>query len=162
MTTAQQRILDSLAWFDSVGITPVDRTQLALFAGVSPKSSGYANNLGALRTAGLIDYPGKGAVVLTGDGSAIAASADDISTSAELQAALFARLPGAQVRILQALVDVYPDSIERTALSEIAGVSAASSGYANNLGALRSLGLLDYPASRQVAATSALFLGADR
>ena len=33
-----------------------------------------------------------------------------------------------------------------------------SSGYANNLGALRSLGLLDYPVPGQVVASAMLFL----
>lgn len=35
---------------------------------------------------------------------------------------------------------------------------SASSGYANNLGALRSLGLIDYPSPGMVAATDLLFL----
>jgi hypothetical protein len=37
------------------------------------------------------------------------------------------------------------------------GNSATSSGFANNLGALRSLGLIDYPQRGQVMATDLLF-----
>jgi hypothetical protein len=45
-----------LAWLEGVHIVPVHRTQLAVFAGQSPTSSGYSNNLGRLRSLGLIDY----------------------------------------------------------------------------------------------------------
>lgn len=162
LPAAQRALLDALAWYVSVGLAPADRTQLALFAGVSPKSSGYANNLGALRTAGLIDYPSKGRVALTDAGELQAEVAATISTSEELQEALFRRLPEAQVRILRALIAVFPVDVGRVDLAEQIGVSPVSSGYANNLGALRTLGLIDYPAKGWVRATDALFLGGGR
>lgn len=37
-----------------------------------------------------------------------------------------------------------------------------SSGFTNNLGRLRSLGLIDYPQPRQVVATPVLFLDGER
>jgi hypothetical protein len=43
-------------------------------------------------------------------------------------------------------------------LAEAAGVSPASSGFQNNLGGLRSLGLIDYPHPGHVVATTVLFL----
>lgn len=137
---------------------PVDRTQLALFADASPKSSSYANNLGALRSSGLIDYPGKGAVRLTDRGSQLATPTDEITTTEELHAALFARLPGPQVRILEALIAAYPLDEDREDLAAAAGASATSSSYANNLGALRTLGLIDYPERGRVVAREVLFL----
>lgn len=158
----QQRILDSLAWFAGVGIDPVDRTQLALFAGASAKSSAYANNLGALRSAGLIDYPRGGVIALTDAGHQVATPADDISTTEELQAALFSRLSGPQVRILEVLVGKYPSDVDRIDLADAAGASASSSAYANNLGALRTLGLIDYPSRGRVVARDVLFLGGRR
>lgn len=69
----------------------------------------------------------------------------------------------ARWRILAALIEAYPDALSKSDLADAAEVSAASSGYANNLGALRSLGLLDYPTPGFVAATDVLFLdGAPR
>jgi hypothetical protein len=44
-------------------------------------------------------------------------------------------------------------------LAEEAEQSATSGGYSNNLGALRSLGLIDYPVPGQVVATALLFPG---
>jgi ParB/RepB/Spo0J family partition protein len=157
----QQRILDSLAWFTSAGLAPVNRAQLAIYAGVSPKSSGYDNNLGALRTAGLVDYPQPGRVTLTEAGTAVAQPADDITTTEELHEALLARLGKSRARILRALIAAYPNDIDRRELAELAEVSPASSGYDNNLGALRSLGLIDYPTRGRVVARDVLFLGGD-
>jgi hypothetical protein len=154
----QQRILDALAWLDSIGLDRGDRTQVALLAEASPTSSAYGNNLGSLRTAGLIDYPAGGVIALTDAGRGAAATPERPPTTAELHEALFRRLPGPQVRILQALIEAYPAALDRDHLAEVAGASATSSAYGNNLGALRSLGLIDYPARGQVKARPVLFL----
>lgn len=158
LSKPQQKILDSLAWFAAYIPGPTDRTMLALFCGASSKSSTYGNNLGALRTAGMIDYPGRGTVALTDLGASNAQAPDGVSTSEELQAALFARLSGPQKRILEALITIYPDSIDRTDLAITVEASPTSSAYGNNLGALRTLGLLDYPDRGRVGATPMLFL----
>ena len=55
------------------------------------------------------------------------------------------------------LIDRHPEAMHRTELATAVGNSATSSGFANNLGALRSLGLIDYPQRGQVAATALLF-----
>lgn len=148
---ARQKILDALAWLEGVGITSAERTQLALLADASPTSSAYANNLGGLRSAGLIEYSGPGQVVLTGEGRDQARADDAPSTSDELQKAILAKLTPAKARILEELIDAYPNGVERAELAEKAGASATSSAYANNLGSLRSLGLIDYRQGAVVA-----------
>lgn len=55
------------------------------------------------------------------------------------------------------LIDRYPEAIDRTELAAAAGNSATSSGFANNLRALRSLGLIDYPQRGRVMATDLIF-----
>jgi hypothetical protein len=50
-------VLDTLAWFEMLGIHAPSRAALAPMAGSRPTSGGFKNNLGALRTAGLLDYP---------------------------------------------------------------------------------------------------------
>jgi len=155
----QQRILDALAWAESARIPQVRKVQLALLADASPKSSAYTNNLGALRTAGLLTYPGPGLVALTAGGRAQAREDIDVPTTSEdLHRQLFSRLSGSQVRILQQLIRLYPESIDKADLAEKAAASATSSAFTNNLGALRSLGLIDYPSPGQVAALPVLFL----
>jgi len=157
-SSSQQRILDALAWLDSVGIPEAKKTQLALLAEQSPRSSGYTNNLGALRSAGLIDYPLPGMVTLTEAGRSVAAVPELPPTTEALQRSALARLPKSQGRILRALIAVYPQELGKAELAERADQSPTSSGYTNNLGALRSLGLIDYPSSGWVVALPVLFL----
>jgi uncharacterized protein len=158
VTPARQRILDALAWLESVGVHDAHKVQLALMAGASPKSSGYGNNLGALRSGKLIDYPATGRVMLTDEGRAMANAPARPPTTEDLHARLAGSLPPARWRILQELIAVYPEALPKLDLATRSGVSAASSGYGNNLGALRSLGFIDYPRQGYVVALPVLFL----
>jgi hypothetical protein len=157
VTVPQQRILDALAWLESVGLAPAERSQIALLADQSPTSSGYANNLGSLRTAGMIEYPAGGRVGLTAEGRAIARAGEVPATDEELQRQVLGKLPRPQARILTALIESFPNELQREALAEAADQSPSSSGYANNLGRLRALGLIDYPARGAARAAGVLF-----
>ncbi|NHC36891.1 helicase HerA-like domain-containing protein [Scytonema millei] len=157
LSASQQRILDALAAFDSLGETDIARNNVAVFAGQSPKSSGFTNNLSRLRSQGLIEYPVGGYIALTDHGRILARPIASIESFAQLHTAWYNRLPVSQARILKALVERYPDAIDRQSLAELTGQSATSSGYTNNLGTLRSLGIIDYPKPRQVIATKLLF-----
>ena len=74
---------------------------------------------------------------------------------------IYAKLPGPQCAILAQLIRVYPNSLDRQALANLARASASSSSFTNNLGALRSIGLIDYPDRGQVVARKLLFLEND-
>jgi hypothetical protein len=157
---AQRRILNALAMLEVIGVTAPDKVQLALFAEASPKSSGYTNNLGALRSAGMIDYPAARLVSLTPDGRALADPTAAPSTVEELHAYVRSLVGASRARLLDELIATYPEPLPKAELAERAGVSSSSSGYTNNLGSLRSLGLIDYPAPGYVAAQPVLFLDA--
>jgi hypothetical protein len=154
----QQRILDALARLESVRILQPKRTQVALFADASPRSSAFANNLGTLRSAGLIDYETSGTVSLTAAGMAEANPALAPATNVALHESLYALVSGPQARILRVLIDAYPRSVTKLDLAHHAEASPTSSAYSNNLGTLRSLGLIDYPTPGSVAAQPLLFL----
>lgn len=158
---ARQRLLDALFGLERISITAPHKTQLALWAGVSPKSSGYANNLGGLRSTGLIDYPSPGAVSLTDEGRALvdAGSVPDLPDDTALHWHVQSLVSPARWRLLEVLIRHFPEPLAKDELALEAGVSNASSGFANNLGALRSTGLLDYPSPGMVSATNVLFLG---
>jgi hypothetical protein len=137
------------------------RELVAIYAEASPSSSGYANNLGALRTAGLIDYPEGGTVILTPSGEEKAnPPAGDPTPKVVLERAL-RQLDNPKGRIVRALAEAWPDSLTREELAERAGASPDSSGYANNLGALRTAGFLDYPRKGTVRAMPWLLLEVD-
>lgn len=156
-TAPQQRVLDALASFEAAGLVDVAKSNAAVFAGQSSTSSGFANNLGALRSRGLITYPSGGRVALTDAGRAGAAPTERIRSIEQLHEAWRVKLSAPQWRILDTLLKCHPDAMARDELAVAARQSPTSSGFANNLGALRSLGLLDYPRSGMVAATELLF-----
>lgn len=80
------------------------------------------------------------------------------STTRELHDAIRAKLPPAKWKILEALIAVYPKALTKDALADQISVSPTSGGYFNNLGSLRSLGLVSYPRPSEVAAQPVLFL----
>lgn len=125
---------------------------------MSPTSGGYFNNLGNLRSAGLIEYPTGGTVALTDAGHAIASTDGVPSTTQELHEAIRAKLPPAKWKVLEQAIRAYPHSLEKDTLAAAIGVSPTSGGYFNNLGSLRSLGLIDYPRPGEVQALPVLFL----
>lgn len=155
---AQRRILNALAFLEGIGIAGPTKTQLALFAQTSPKSSGYQNNLGSLRTAGLIAYPQPGTAALTEEGRAIADEQHPVRSDEDLHTYVRSLVGPARSRVLDVLIEVYPAALSKAELADRAGTSLTSSGYQNNLGNLRSLGLIDYPAPGQVTALPVLFL----
>lgn len=157
LSPAKQRILDAIAWFQELGIAQPERVAVAFIAGTSSQSSAYSNNLGSLRTSGLIEYPAPGLLSLTEVGKAHVGSMDLPRTNEALHEQVFEKLAPAQRRILEALIEIYPEQIDRATLAAEAGVSASSSAFTNNLGRLRTLGLLEYPTPGYVRATAILF-----
>ncbi len=159
VTGPQQRILNALAWVESVNLPAPRKEKAAVLADASPSSSSFTNNLGALRTAGLIDYPTPGYVALTDAGRGLAVvDTNTPTTSAEMLEVVCSKLTGPQARIVRAVAARYPAAIDKETLAGHVVASAASSSFTNNLGALRSLGIIDYPQRGMVAAQPVLFL----
>jgi hypothetical protein len=141
----QLKILCALAEFEALGRTQPPKTWIAAMAGASSTSSAYTNNLGKLRVGGLIDYPGPSLVRLTDAGRR---AAPDIDTPDSPEAMLLRCLEiitGPQGKILSALHEVHPEGMDKAELAEKAGASPTSSAYTNNLGSLRSAGMIEYP-----------------
>jgi uncharacterized protein len=157
LTPAKQKILDAIAWVGSLGTPIVPKDTIAFMADTTPNSSAYANNLGALRTAGLIDYPGSGMLALTEEGQQAANQPDVAPTHEAIMDKIGAKLVPAQMRIVSAVAEAYPADLSKDELAERAGTSATSSAYANNLGRLRTFGLITYPSQGRVRADERLF-----
>lgn len=157
---ASQRVLDALAEFAALGVDKPPRAQVAFMAGYTHlNSKGFANAIGAMRSAGYIDYPGAGTITLTEAGHAHASPAETPRTSRELQDKLIKMLGGANGRVIRELVSAYPDSLAREELAAKAGYGHVNSkGFANAIGRLRTLGFIDYPAQGRVIARPVLFL----
>lgn len=158
MTPTRQRIIDTLAWFESIGVQQARKAQLALLAGQSPTSSWYEKQLSTLKLSKMIDYPVPGLVQLTAAGRAAAHMPDSPPTTEMLQRQVLAKLTPTQATILKVLIDAYSEPLGKAELAERTGQSATSSWYEKQLSTLRTAGLIDYPAPGQVAALPVLFL----
>lgn len=164
LSGTEQRVLDALAWWRAIGIDTPDKGQVGFIARYRVgKSVGgtFGNILGSLRAKGLIDYPGQGVASLTDAGLAISRAPEKDPTTEDLQRAIFDRLDGPESRVLQVLIDSYPDPITKQECGQRAGYTVGDSvggTFGNILGRLRSLGLIDYPQQGKVVALPVLFL----
>lgn len=140
---SQVKMLQALKRLEQVGIDRPSRAQVAFWAGARVTSSAFSNNAGNLKTRGLVDYPGDGVIMLTDEGRVIAGAvpvilADDVFKGGA------ALLNTPQQKMLKALYDSGP--LTREALSERAQVAAVtSSAFSNNLGGMKTAGLVEYP-----------------
>jgi hypothetical protein len=152
-----QRILNSLAWWSALGHDRPLNEQVAFIAGYSHTSTGYTNPRGALKTAGLVDYPEPGRVSLTDAGRDKAEAPDAPPTGEELRRRVLGKLAGPQQRILSVLIDAYPEALSNDDCASRAGYSASSTGYTNPRGNLKTLNCASYPSPGQVRAADWLF-----
>jgi hypothetical protein len=144
LTRKQQGILKALAQFEALGRSPISKKWIAALSGASHKSSAYTNNLGALRSQGLIQYDGSGNVLLTAQGRGAAPSVEPPAGSDEILDRCLAILTSKQQAILKVLYEAHPHAVKKQELAEKSGASPTSSAYTNNLGALRSAGMIEY------------------
>ena len=144
ITGPQQRVLDALAWWGSVGYRP---------------GTGNFNNLvSTLSAAGLAAYPVAGSIGLTEAGAAAAHRPSTPGSTAELHARIYDRLTGPQRRVLGTVIAAYPAPIDRDTLAQRSGYSVGTGNFNNLVSALRSLELIEYPAKGRVIAASILFI----
>lgn len=147
-----RKILDTLATFERMGLRSMDKTNVAVFSGASPKSSAYAANLSFLRNASktfrhppLISYSGDGMLSLTDEGRALARPSERIETIEDLHQAWIRRLPKKQGAMLAYLLKNRERKfVLRTHLAQDTAQSETSSLWAANLSALRKFGLIEY------------------
>lgn len=142
LTPAEQRIVDSVAWWNAAGIETPSRHQVAFVAKYTV--NGHFNNLvGGLRTKGMVDYPAGGGVFLTEAGAVAARTVDERPTFEEFVQRVVSVLDPAPGRILQVVVKAGKD-LARDELAQMTGYTV--NGHFNNMvGSLRSLGVIQYP-----------------
>lgn len=104
LTGPEQKILNALAWLESIGNTEPEATAVAFLAGYTFGGGGFNNPRGALRTKGLIEYRGRN-LALTDEGRANAKVPDTALTQGELHAKVLSVLPAPEQRVLKPLLD---------------------------------------------------------
>ncbi len=158
LTPARKKLLVALAEFDALGQQELPRTWVAAVAGVSHRSSAFHNNLGRLRSLGLINYgPGK-TIRFTEQGRSATPPVDAPLSNGEMLERCLRILTPAQGKLLQPLHEIHPEFLSRDDLAEQAGVSRTSSAFNNNLGAMRSAGMIEYGPNKMVKCSDWLFI----
>jgi hypothetical protein len=154
---AQQRILDALAQLETFGLESPHRSMVAAHAGLKPTGGYFTNTLGTLRSRGLIDYPRPSHITLTDEARKDARYPKKPPTLRDLHDSWLALVSGLQQRVLEVLIERYPEALSRQDLAEAVGTAAGGGYFTNTLGALRTLGAVEYPQSGQVRASGLLF-----
>lgn len=157
LTGPERRILNALAWMESIGVDQPEQTAVAFLAGYTYGGGAFNNPRGALRSKGLIEYVGD-SMVLTAEGRSLADEPDHALTTAQLHQAVLARLPGPECRLLRPLLEAYPRALTNEALAAAAQYTPNAGAFNNPRGRLRSLGLVEYPQPGSVRARDVLFL----
>ncbi len=62
LTGPEQRILNAIAWLETIGVDTPEQPAVAFLAGYSYGGGGYNNPRGRLKTLGLVEYPSPGMV----------------------------------------------------------------------------------------------------
>jgi hypothetical protein len=158
LTGPEQRILDAIAWLESIGVEQPEQTAVAFLAGYTIGGGAYNNPRGSLRTKGLVEYVGGERIALTDDGRLTATYPEGVLTTGELQRRVMERLPGPERRILEVIIAACPKPLANDDCARRAGYEPGGGAYNNPRGRLRSLGLIEYPQSGYVRARDLLFL----
>lgn len=157
ITASDKKILDALAWWMALGITVPTKIQVALIAGYRPGSGRVGNLLGGLHQRGYISYPRAGEVMLTELGLNAATHPGDLKGTVDIHDRVMAVLDPSERKMLQPILDAYPEARPKSDIAQYAGYLPGSGRVGNLFGALRSLGLIDYPSPGTVKAESILF-----
>jgi hypothetical protein len=152
----QQRILDAIAWMESIGIDTPKQAAIAFLADYTYGGGAFNNPRGALRTSGLVEYVGD-SIRMTDEGRKYANYPDSPLDADELQKHVMGVLPGPHQKILSVLLEKYPEPISKEQCASLAGY-AMGGAFNNPLGRLRTLELVDYPQPGYVVAKPFLFL----
>lgn len=153
----EQRILDAIAWLESIGVTEPEQPAVAFLAGYTYGAGAYNNPRGKLNANGMVEYVPGSRIRLTDAGRVLANAPVAPASATELHERVLARLPGPEQRLLRPLLDAYPASMSNSDLAAAANYTPGAGAFNNPRGRLRSLGLIDYPSPGQCAARSLMF-----
>ena len=153
----EQRILDAVAWLESIGVEEPEQPAVAFLAGYAYGAGSYNNPRGKLRQSGHVEYLAGNRIRLTDSGRALAKAPTAPASTQELHERILAKLPGPEQRVLQPLLAAYPQPMDSADLAHAAGYTPGAGSFNNPRGRLRTLGLIDYPTPGQCVARALLF-----
>lgn len=120
---------------------PLTRQQLATLSGCNPNGGGFRNTLSAVFTAGLVEKRGDD-VASTSEGLAFAGSPPALRAE-DVQAMWRSKLLPAAWRMVEVLLDAYPEGVTHAELAARCDHEVSGGGFRKTLSALASNELVD-------------------
>jgi hypothetical protein len=157
LPTPEQRILDALAWLETIWVDRPEQPAVAFLAGYTFGSGAYNNPRGQLKKKGLIAYHPGNTMALTEAGKASANRQHFQLTAKVLHEHVLRRLPSPEQRLLLPLLAAWPKAMDQKELAAAANYQHGSGAFNNPRGRLRTLGLVEFPAPGQIVARDLLF-----
>lgn len=151
-----QRVLDSLAWWVSVGVGEPTKQMVAVVAGYHERTKSYTNALGTLNSGGWIVYGPRSTLALDVKGAEAAHWPERPGTSEELQQRVLEQVGGVRARVLAHLLN--HGEMDRAELAEALGYHERTKSFTNALGSLHSLGFVEQPERGRERAADMLYL----
>lgn len=143
VTGSQQKILDKLAWgctfFNEASL---ERQVLSFLIGKHPRTKSVLNDLGSLRTGGLIEYLTGGKIGFTETGR-LAASWPAATSRADLIAGVKSVLSPRQGEIIDLLLCARRE-VPRSEIADHFGLHERTKSFLNDLGKMRTIGVIYY------------------
>jgi hypothetical protein len=152
LSLPQRRVLDSLAYWEVVGVAEPSNTAVAFMANYSINTGSYKNACRELRETGCMTE----ARQLTERGRELARFPKSAGSLARLHNQFLKVLDTASARVLKVLIDTYPDAIDNETLASKSGYSVNTGSYKNARRALRNFGLAE-DRGDGLAATTVVF-----
>lgn len=146
LSRPEQRILDAIAWMESIGVPEPGQPVVAFLSDYSgPDNSAYKNPRASLNARGHLRYIAGGQIALTDSGRALANTPAKAATTEELHQRVLGKLSGPEQRILSVLLQAYPQPVGYPELAVSSGYSDANnSAFKNPRAKLRTFGLIEY------------------
>lgn len=143
LSKPEQKILDAIAWLDSIGNKEPAQTAVAFLSGYTVGGGAFNNPKGSLRSKGLVEYRGQN-IALTLRGCELAHVPDEPLTTESLHEKVLSILPGPERKLLTTILRCYPDPVSLEYLAAETGYTLRGGAFNNPRGRLRSLGLIEY------------------
>lgn len=141
---ASQKILDALAWLESIGVSNPSTVQVGAVAQIDPTGGYFSNSVGPLSSAGLV-HRANGVITLTADGRLAARQPESEPTLAAYHDMLCERVrklgSNKTADMLRFIVNA-GEPITTQALGEAVSIDPSGGYFSNTIGPLGTLGLI--------------------
>lgn len=147
-TTTQQRIIDALAWYESLGNPSPTLTQIGAVALIDPTGGHFSNVVGPLSSGGYVER-GNGTLRLTDAGRAIAQPMEGADTLDEYHDVLRQRVRkmksagGKTIEMLDFIISAGGEPVTNEQIGEACSIDHTGGHFSNMIGPLGTAGLIE-------------------